>query len=166
MSDLKYIFCEAESIVNSRPITVVTDVTSDMEPLTPSHLLLLGKGPDVLPGRFAKEDMHSKRWRHVQFLAGRFWSRWRREYLQSVNLRQKWITERTNLEVGDIVLVLDEATPRKDWLLGKVVETSKGGDGLIRSATVKTQNGVYVRPITKLFLLQSVALKSSMFAEK
>ena len=35
------LMCEVESILNSRPITVVSEDSRDLEPLTPNHLLLL-----------------------------------------------------------------------------------------------------------------------------
>ena len=35
------LMCEAESIVNGRPVTKVSDDPKDLEALTPNHLLLL-----------------------------------------------------------------------------------------------------------------------------
>jgi hypothetical protein len=53
----------------------------------------------------------------VQYLADLFWRRWLREYLPSLQQRQKWNELRRNVEVNDIVLVLDEKTPRSSWPL-------------------------------------------------
>ena len=41
------------------------------------------------------------------------------------------------------------------WPLGRVVQTFSGKDGLVRVASVKTQKGVYKRPVHKLALLLS-----------
>lgn len=49
---LSTLFCEVESIVNGRPLTVLSDDPNDETPLTPNHLLLLCEGPHLLPGRF------------------------------------------------------------------------------------------------------------------
>jgi hypothetical protein len=38
---LTTIMCEVESIMNSRPLTKVSDDSNDLEALTPNHLLLL-----------------------------------------------------------------------------------------------------------------------------
>ena len=46
-----------------------------------------------------------KRWRRVQYLAGQFWSGWRKEYLLDVTAKQKWLVPKRNVEVGDIVIV-------------------------------------------------------------
>ena len=79
--------CEAESIINSRPLSV--DGLQDPDaprPLTPNHLLTM-KSKIVLPppGNFQDADKYSrKRWRRVQHLSNEFWSRWRKEFLQSL----------------------------------------------------------------------------------
>ena len=39
------------------------------------------------------------------------------------------------------------------WPLGRIVNTKRGADELVREATVHTASGTYVRTITKLVLL-------------
>jgi len=81
--------CIAESTVNSRPITTVSDDPRDQEALTPNHLLLL-RGNADLPVETSQRDLYSrKRWRQVLYLADVFWRRWTREYLPTLQLRQK-----------------------------------------------------------------------------
>jgi len=139
---LETVFCEAEAIVNGRPLTPVSDSPSDFEPLTPNHLLLLRGSAPTIPGHFTKDDKYSRRWRHVQYLADVFWKRWIKEYLPTLQLRDKWIEIKRNLKENDIVLILDEATPRLAWPLGRVLKTLPGRDGLVRSAVVKTKGTV------------------------
>ena len=139
-----------ESIVNGRPLTVLSDDPNDETPLTPNHLLLLRGGPHLLPGRFDQSDIYGRRWRHVQFLSDQFWRRWVREYLPTLQLRQKWLRPQRNLQNGDVVLIMDENTPRKNWRMGR-----KRKDGLVRAARVKTSWTILTRPITKLCLLES-----------
>ncbi|XP_071094613.1 uncharacterized protein [Haliotis cracherodii] len=100
---LHTLFCEIESIVNGRPITVVSDDHKDAEPLTPNHLLLLRAGPDLPLGSFQAADAYRRRWKHAQFLADIFWKRWTKEYMPSLQLRQKWLLPKRNIMVGDIV---------------------------------------------------------------
>ena len=40
---LQTLLCEAESIINGRPLTKVSDDPNDLEPLTPNHLLYFAK---------------------------------------------------------------------------------------------------------------------------
>ena len=101
---LRTLMCEAEAIVNSRPLTVhnLNDPDS-LNPLTPNHLLTM-KTKVLLspPGVFQSADLYSrKRWRRVQHLANQFWSRWRKEFLLGKQQRQKWTRDSKNLQVDD-----------------------------------------------------------------
>ena len=145
-----------EGIINNRPVTTVSTDPTDLEPLTPNHLLLL-KPVDTPPGVFDHDDCFArKKYRQVQYLADLFWKRWLKEYLPQLQTRSKWTKTSRNLTPGDIVLVLDNL-PRNQWLMGKVLEVNKGRDGLVRSARIKTPSSELVRPITKLSLLEPVS---------
>ena len=48
-----------------------------------------------------------------------------------------------------------EGYPRGRWPLAKVVEESKDIGSNVRKVTLKDKNGLKVRPITKLALLES-----------
>ena len=159
---LSTLMCEVESIVNGRPITKVSDDAKDLNALTPNHLLLLRAGTTVPPGVFSKEDNYScRRWRQVQYLSNVFWRRWTREYLPSLQQRQKWNKLHRNLSVNDIVLLLDENLPRNIWPLGRVLEVYQNRrDGLVRSAKVKTRTSELVRPIDKIVLLETAEIAS------
>lgn len=151
------LLCEVEAIVNGCPITKVSDDPRVPEALTPNHLLLLRAGPPQPPGHFQKTDNFSRRrWRQVQYLADVFWKCWTREYLPSLQERQKWERASRNFAVGDVVLVLDENLPRCSWPLGRVIEVFPNhSDGLIRCVRLKTKSSVLVRPVDKLVLLEA-----------
>ena len=72
---LSTLFCEVESIINERRLTVSSDDPNDESPLTPNQFLLLCRGPDLPPGQFDQSDIYGRRWRHVQFLSDQFWKR-------------------------------------------------------------------------------------------
>ena len=98
---------------------------------------------------FSREDQYSnKRWKQVQYLSDVFWKRWTREYLLLLQERMKWRSFRRNLSVGDIVLVVDDSSPRCLWPLGRVLELFPNKhDGCVRVARVKTNSGPLLRPI-------------------
>ncbi|XP_051803238.1 uncharacterized protein LOC127533647 [Acanthochromis polyacanthus] len=168
-ASLRTFFYEAVSVVNSRPLT--TDSISDpksLEPLTPNHLLTMKSSvPLPPPGEFVAEDVYvRKRWRRVQYLAEQFWSRWRKEYLANITLRQCWHSSKRNVKVGDIVIVKEKEIPRNEWRLGRVLDVCKDEDGLVRKATVQmgsrkcgdksqqnTTSSILERPIHKLVVL-------------
>jgi hypothetical protein len=153
---LTTLMCVAEGMVNNRPITTVSDDPKDLEPLTPNHLLLL-RPATTPPGLFSEPDLYSrKKWRQVQYLCDLFWRRWTREYLPQLQQRMKWTQEKRNLQVGDIVLIMDNLLPRNEWLLGRILEAHMGPDQMVRSVKVKTKKSELVRPITKICLLEEV----------
>ena len=85
---LTTLMCEVESILNSCPITVVSEDSRYLEPLPPNHLLLLKSDTMMLPDVFQKEDLLSRRrWQQIQYLSDIFWKSWAREYLPLLQRR-------------------------------------------------------------------------------
>ena len=150
---------EAEASVNRRPLAVITINSSQYpEPLTPNHLLTM-KSKVVMPppGHFRRTDLYlNKRWRRVQYLANEFWNRWKKEFVQSLQPRQKWIAVRRNLQ-DDIVIVMDENLPRNRWKLARVQEAFPSDDGRVRKVkmAIATESledsGRPMRPFTMWF---------------
>ena len=152
---LRTLLVEVECIINSRPLTFPSSDPNDLDPLTPNHILTM-KAKVVMPppGCFQRSDMYlRKRWRRIQYLANLFWSRWRKEYLQSLQKRSKWSDVERNLHVGDVVLIMDDKVPRNHWMMARVVVVYPDSKGLVRSARVKTSFSELDRPISKLVLL-------------
>ena len=151
---LQTLLCEVESIMNSRPLTPVSGDASDMEALTPNHILLLKAQQNLPPMKTnSKENYVQRRWKLVQQLADIFWHRWTREYLPMLQQRQKWICPQRNAAIGDVVLVKDETMARNEWPLAKIIEVMPGSDGLVRQVRVRTRSTTLVRPVDKLCLL-------------
>ena len=147
---------EVEAIVNGRPLTTSSDDPRDDQPITPNHLLLLDREPSLPPGIFDKNDIYPrKRWRQVQYMSDLFWKRWTREYLPLLQQRTKWMHPKKNLGVDDVVLLLDESSPRNAWPIGRVIDVIPDSRGLVRRAKVKTNKGVFERAIHKLCLLEA-----------
>ena len=164
---LRTLMVEAEAIINSRPLTVETlsDPTSCL-PISAAQLLTQ-KSKVILapPGEFVSADMYCRRrWRRVQYLANEFWSMWRKGYLNSLQMRQKWNVVQRNFEKDDIVLLKDESSNRNCWPMGRIIETFPDNKGIVRhvkllvkSATGDTKLSMLKRPISKLVLLLEVS---------
>ena len=75
-----------------------------------------------------------KRWKRVQYLAGLFWTRSKKEFLAQYHQRSKWNKVRENLRETDIVLVVDDQIHRSFWKMARVVEVKTSSDNLVRSA--------------------------------
>ena len=62
-----------------------------------------------------------------------------------------------DINVGDLVTVKDDCLPAGNWKLGRVIETHKAADKLVRVATVRTASSIIKRPVTKLCKLPTVS---------
>ena len=84
---LETFLVEVEPTVNSKPMIteIISDIKSDI-PLLPANLLTM-KSKVILPthGCFRSPDIcNRKRWRRLQHIANKFWSKWRKEFLQTL----------------------------------------------------------------------------------
>lgn len=148
------VLCEVESMLNSHPITRVSEDPRDLKALTPNHILLLRTNPGLPPGVFSRSDLyHRKRWKRVQYVAELFWKRWLLEYLPLLQERQMWTTQRRNFIPGDIVLMADNTAPRSSWRLGRVMEARPDSRGLVWAVKLQTKIGVLEMPVSKVCLL-------------
>jgi transposase InsO family protein len=145
---------EVERILNDRPLLRNTNQIDDLDPLTPSKLLLLHSNSCLPPGVFVDRDRYNRRWRQAQLLANTFWKRWIREYLPTLQRRQKWLKPRRNLSVKDLVLMVDKDFPRGRWPMAVVEEVFPDNRGIVRHVTVRTASGKFKRDVCKLCLLE------------
>ena len=151
---LETVLCEVEGIINGRPITKLSPDVDDVAVLTPNNFLIMKDEIKVAPGSFTVGYMYRKRWRHTQHIIDSFSKKWISCYLPDLQKRVKWQNARRNLAIGDLVLVLDESAPRGLWPLALVKNVFTSIDGLVRSVRVKTSTSEYVRPITKIVMLE------------
>ena len=88
---LQAVFTEAERTANSRLLTRNSPSPNDDGPLTPSHFLNIRPTVNLPPEMVDDSDKFSrKRWRQAQLLANHYWKRWLKEYIPSLQERQKW----------------------------------------------------------------------------
>lgn len=58
---LQTVLCEAEAMLNDRPITKLSEDPNDLEALTSNHLLLMKGKPVLPPGLFERTDLYANR---------------------------------------------------------------------------------------------------------
>lgn len=149
--ELNTVVIQIEGILNSRPLTDLPSDPSDPQPLTPSHFLC---GSAILaPAEPSLTEIPSNRlskWQQVNQIVQSYWKRFSIEYLHSLQQKSKWKQQKDNLKENDIVLIVDEQLPSTHWLLGIIIEVTKGPDGKIRVVKVKTKNGTFSRAVSKI----------------
>ncbi|XP_069366373.1 uncharacterized protein [Paralichthys olivaceus] len=104
----------------------------------------------------SSELLGRRTWRHSQILADRFWTTFIHYYLPTLQTRQKWKSDKDNLDLGQVVLIVDPQYPRASWPVGRITEVYPGQDGKVRSAKVRMQGREYVRPVARLIPLPGI----------
>jgi len=145
-----------ESVLNSRPLSPLSDDPADLHCLTPGHFLIgqpLLAPPDAQPQGGPSNLRH--RWMLLRQCFQSFWRQWSTEYLHTLQVRGKWGRDHPNLQIDDMVVVRCDNTSPLTWRMGRIIEVLPGPDGVVRVVRVRTQDGDIVRPVVKLVLLPS-----------
>ena len=153
--ELSTVLSQVEACLNSRPLTPLPDSEDCIEVLTPGHFLI-GQPLEALSdpsGSYHQPISLLRRWQLVQSTVRHFWKRWSAEYLITLTRINKWHHPSRNIQVGDIVVLKEDNLVATKWPLARVIQTYPGKDNRVRVVTLKTENGIYKRPIHKLVLL-------------
>ncbi|UYV80585.1 hypothetical protein LAZ67_19000825 [Cordylochernes scorpioides] len=151
--ELQTVICEVESAMNSRPLTAISE-ESGLVPITPAKFMcdnascLFVPEANIVDSKFLKES-HGK----VQKLRETIRQRFRKEYLGF--LRQNTRNKTKSIKEGDVVLMEVNNKKRTEWPIGVIEKTYPGKDGIVRVAMIKTKRGNFLRPVQRLFFLES-----------
>ncbi|CAI6355671.1 unnamed protein product [Macrosiphum euphorbiae] len=150
---LSAVLHQVEATLNSRPLSAMSSDPSDYMTLTAGHFLTL-EPLVTIPSPKDVADLVTmsshKRWSLIQQIQYHFWTRWKNEYLHTLQERPKWTRPDKNLQLDDLVII-KEPTPPLKWSTARVIEVHPGDDGIVRVAKVKTSTGkVLTRPAVKL----------------
>lgn len=148
------IIVQVEGILNSRPITQMSNDPSDLTYLTPGHFLIgapITSFPE--PDLTTVPENRLKFWRLCTQVQQHFWKRWHKDYLTQLQNRQKWRKDLPNVKDGMLVLLKEDNVPSLKWPMARIIKVISGKDNKVRVVKVKTANGEYLRSITKIAVL-------------
>lgn len=148
------VLCQVEAQVNSRPLSPLTEDSSDLEFLTPGHFLIgkaLTAAPD--PSLVHIKENRLSRWQYLQRLQQGFWEKWSLEYLSAIQKRFKWKYPQVDMKLGTLVIIKEDNVAPTQWRRGRVINLHTGKDGKTRVVTLRTSTGEITRPIVKLIQL-------------
>ena len=139
----------AMAIINCRPLTYVYPDASDQGTvLTPSMLmsgynLLEPPHLNIRKSKDKDELNFGQRYEVLERLKDSFWGLYSTHYLNEISERHvKEIKAQNKFhkpKIGDIVLIKKEKVKRRDWKLGRILDTRiSSRDGEIRECTIKT----------------------------
>ena len=154
--ELNTISTKIEACLNSRPLLPLhSHPTDGIDVLTPGHFLT-GRALTALPeDPTLNERPHLlKAWSRCQAMSHHIWTRWSKEYLNSLQARTKWQGAKPGLMVGDFVIV----KPKEHffschWPLGRITKIFPGKDGLVRAVEVRLGKSYLQRAVTELALI-------------
>lgn len=149
--ELTTLFVQIEAMLNSRPLCPMSSDPNDIDALTPGHFLTLEPLTAPPDANFTEININRlNRWQLIQRFQQDFWKRWKTEYLHTLTQRAKWTKHSKPLREGSIVILKNDNFSPMSWPLARVLALHPGVDGVIRCATVRTQQSILVRPLIKL----------------
>ncbi|GFY45245.1 integrase catalytic domain-containing protein [Trichonephila inaurata madagascariensis] len=152
--ELNTVLCECEHVINSRPLTYISEDVNDLSPLIPAMFLQEIETSDVTDIDCLDHQEINKRIRHVQTIREQLRKRFRIEYLGQLREQTQRQRKSRPLTVGEVVVVENSLNNRTMWSLARVIQLIPGKDGHIRVARVKTETGELVRPVQRLYNLE------------
>ncbi|GBM62689.1 hypothetical protein AVEN_112956-1, partial [Araneus ventricosus] len=101
--------------------------------LTPGHFLI-GRPISSIPEPFLTDINENRlsRWQKTTKVVQLIWKKWKSDYLNTLQARSKWMAEKDDLIIGQMVLIKDDFLPINTWLLGRILEVYYGSDGKVR----------------------------------
>ena len=159
--ELHTILKEIENLINSRPLTYLSEEVRE-DYLTPNHLLY-GRTFTLLPPLNSFEDDAPYgsvvdlrvQYARLSDVLRAFEKIWKASYLTS--LKEKHLNCTTNVDmgikVGDIVLLVTDSK-RNKYPLAVIESIIPAADNVPRSVVLKTSEGNFIRPISKVIPLE------------
>ncbi|GFT18855.1 integrase catalytic domain-containing protein [Trichonephila clavipes] len=128
--EFETVIIQVEGILNSRPLTPISNDFDNFEVLTRAHFLISRSINSILePIVININDNRLSRWQKTTKVIQVVWKKWSTDYLNALQQRGKWMIEKDNVMCGTMVIVKEDFTPVCNWLLGRVVEVYHGSDG-------------------------------------
>ncbi|GFX32615.1 integrase catalytic domain-containing protein [Trichonephila clavipes] len=127
--EFETIIIQIEGILNSRPLVPLSDNINEYEVLTPGHLII-GRPISAIPEPAILDisDNRLSRWQYTTKCVQTLWKRWKNDYLNHLQQRNKWQFEKNNVAVGCLVLLKQNDLPPCKWAMARILEVIYGTD--------------------------------------
>ena len=84
------------------------------------------------------------------------------DYLTTLQHRPKWQDNKQQHAVNDIVIIKEDNTPPMLCPLARITKIFDGNDKIVRVVQVRTQTGLYIRPVSRLVPLEKERPESQL----
>lgn len=149
------VLCDCEAIINSRPLTYLTEESGEVTAITPA-MFIQDIREEGVPDLDQIDRSHlAKHLRYQQRLKEELRRCFRIQYLGQLSQRNRRRLTPATFSIGDVVLIASDMKKRIDWPMARIKELYPGKDGHIRVVRLKTAGGELIRPIQKLIPLEA-----------
>ncbi|GFV04076.1 integrase catalytic domain-containing protein [Trichonephila clavipes] len=120
--EFETIMIQVEGILNSRPLTPLSSDADNFNVFTPGHFLI-GRPITSIPepNLIDVNENRLSRWEKITKVVQNTWKKWKSDYLNILQARSKWITEKNYLMIGQMVLIKEDLLPINTWPLGRIL---------------------------------------------
>lgn len=145
------ILSKVEAVLNSRPLCSLSPDPTEADVLTPGHFLTGGPLVSLPEEPISENTCPRSRWQMLKKITQSFWRIWQRDYLHTLQQKNKWFQNAPNIKENDLVLLNDPNLPPLLWKLARVDQVHPGSDNIVRVVSLRTANGkILRRPVVKV----------------
>ncbi|GFW48320.1 integrase catalytic domain-containing protein [Trichonephila clavipes] len=158
--ELSTVICDCEFLINSRPLTYISENPQELIPLTPAMFLIENRCSDTTDiDELNSRDLRKRMKYRIKLLSD-LRQRFRKEYLSELIQKQNDNRVREP-RIGERVLIGNDNKKHLSWPIAKIIELIPGRDGEIQTVRLKTQHGTVIRPVQRIFPLEVQAIANS-----
>ncbi|GFU14044.1 integrase catalytic domain-containing protein [Trichonephila clavipes] len=152
--------CDCEFVINSRPLTYLSENSDGLVSLSPAMFLVKNRNLDAPDIDYRDTVNPCKRVRYRQKLLNDLRHRFRKKYLGLLIQNKNKKAPLSEPRLRKIVLIGDDIKKWMHWPLAKVIRLIPGKDGKIRTVELKTGTGTMLRPIQRVYSLEVQSIET------
>lgn len=149
------VLCDCEAIINSRPLTYLTEETGEVAAITPAMFLQDIREEGVPDLDQINKSHLAKHLRYQQRLKEELRRCFRIQYLGQLSQRNRRHLTPATFSIGDVVLIASDLRKRINWPMARIKELYPRKDGRVRVVKLQTASGELIRPIQRLIPLEA-----------